>query len=189
MRILAIDPGTVKAGWGVIECAGSRIVWVDSGVYRVGRGGIGERLAKIHAQIVKLIAEHRPAVVSLERNFVARNVQSAFRLGEARGAVMAAVAAATPAVELCEYTPATIKKAVVGHGRADKEQVQQAVCRLLRMSAEPREDEADALATAACHGFRAPFDTRVRAEVERLRAAAPARPAAAKRRAGQRGRR
>jgi crossover junction endodeoxyribonuclease RuvC len=108
--------------------------------------------------------------MSLERNFVARNVQSAFRLGEARGVAMAAAAAAD--VSLCEYAPATIKKSVVGHGRADKAQVQAAVVRIFSLDTTPAEDEADALATAVCHGLRRGFDERVSAA---LAAKPPAR--------------
>jgi crossover junction endodeoxyribonuclease RuvC len=163
MRVLGIDPGTLKTGWGVVECDGSRLRHVASGTIRTGRGELAARLAAVYEGLSGVIARHAPGIVSLERNFLALNVQSAFRLGEARGVAMAAAAAA--GLEVCEYTPATIKKAVVGHGRADKGAVQAAVTRLLSLATGPSEDEADALATAACHGFCRSFDAKVRAAV------------------------
>jgi len=154
-----VDPGTVVTGWGVIETDGSRLHRVASGVLGVGRGDLPGRLAAIYARLAAVLAEYRPAVVSLERNFLSRNVQSAFRLGEARGVVMAVSAAAN--VALTEYTPATVKKAVVGHGRAAKEDVQRAIVALLRLSETPLEDEADALAVAACYALRSGYDGKV----------------------------
>lgn len=161
MRVLGVDPGTVVTGWGVVDCAGRSLARVDSGTIRLGRGELSARLARIHAVLAEVIAAHKPSVLSLERNFVAKNVQSAFRLGEARGVAMAAAAAA--GVELHEYTPATIKKSIVGHGRADKAQIQHAVVQLFRLDDVPVSDEADALAAAACHGLRRGFDDRVEA--------------------------
>ena len=161
MRVLGVDPGTVVTGWGVVDCEGRSLARVASGTIRVGRGDLSQRLARVYAELVKVIALHGPRVMSLERNFVARNVQSAFRLGEARGVAMAAAAAAD--VALAQYTPATIKKSVVGHGRAEKSQVQAAVVRIFSLDTSPPEDEADALATAVCHGLRRGFDERVAA--------------------------
>ena len=94
MRVLGVDPGTVVTGWGVVDCAGRSLARVDSGTIRLGRGELSARLARIHAVLAEVIAAHKPSVLSLERNFVAKNVQSAFRLGEARGVAMAAAAAA-----------------------------------------------------------------------------------------------
>jgi crossover junction endodeoxyribonuclease RuvC len=164
LRVLGVDPGTVRTGWGVIECEGRRLRYVDSGVIVAGRGEVGKRLAAVYSGLRDVIARLDPSVLSLERNFLARNVQSAFRLGEARGVAMAAAAAAD--VTLCEYTPATIKKSVVGHGRADKADVQSAVIRLLMLVARPREDEADALAAAACHGVCRGFESRLAVALE-----------------------
>lgn len=159
MRVLGIDPGTIRCGWGVVECDGPRLVHVASGVIDAGRGEIAARLLLIHRELLAVIAVHAPASFSLERNFVARNVQSAFRLGEARGVAMAAAASAGLPVN--EYTPMMIKKAVVGFGRAEKAQVQTAVQRLLCLDAPPRSDAADALATALCHGLAGMFEARV----------------------------
>ena len=165
MRVLGVDPGSMVTGWAVVDCNGGVLERVASGTIRVGRGELGVRLGRIYAQLARVIECYRPAVLSLERNFLARNVQSAFRLGEARGVAMAAAAGA--AMDTHEYTPATIKKALVGHGRADKGQVQAAVTRLFGLSATPAEDEADALAAAACHGFRRRYDEKVGAAVRR----------------------
>jgi crossover junction endodeoxyribonuclease RuvC len=159
VRVLGVDPGTIRCGWGVVEFDGPRLVHVASGVIDAGRGEIAGRLLLIHRDLLSIISEHSPTYFSLERNFVARNVQSAFRLGEARGVAMAAAAATGLAVG--EYTPMMIKKSVVGYGRAEKQQVQAAVQRLLSLPAEPETDQADALAAALCHGLAGSFQVRV----------------------------
>jgi crossover junction endodeoxyribonuclease RuvC len=154
MRVLGIDPGTVATGWGVIEVttapnggAGSHRR-VASGVIRA-KGTVPARLVCIFAAVRDIVAEHRPEALSLEKAFVSDNVQSAFRLGEARGSIL--VAAAESGVEVYEYSPAEVKMAVVGYGRALKEQVQAMVTRLLSLPSPPAADEADALACALCH--------------------------------------
>lgn len=159
MRVLGVDPGTIRCGWAVVECNGPRLVHVASGVIDAGRGELAVRLLTVHRQLGDFIAAHRPEAVSLERNFVARNVQSAFRLGEARGVAMAAAAAA--GLPIAEYTPMMVKKAVVGYGRADKAQVQMAVHRLLGLDAVPEPDAADALAAALCHGLSGALQGRI----------------------------
>jgi crossover junction endodeoxyribonuclease RuvC len=164
VRVLGVDPGTIVMGWGVLECEGPRLRYVSSGVVRAGRGDLGARLAAVQAALVEVISMHAPEVLSLERNFLAANVQSAFRLGEARGVAMAA--AASRGLALCEYTPATIKKSIVGHGRADKAAVQTSIARLLGLPRRPEPDEADALAAAACHGLRAPYESKLAAALE-----------------------
>jgi crossover junction endodeoxyribonuclease RuvC len=166
-----VDPGTVITGWGVVESDGVRLSRVASGVLRVGRGQVPGRLAAIYERLGAIIAEHAPNAVSLERNFVSRNVQSAFRLGEARGVIMAVSAGA--GVELAEYTPATIKKVIVGHGRATKDQIQAAVIGVLRLTHTPSEDEADALAAAACYALRSGYDGKVAAALGRAGSSQP----------------
>jgi len=178
LRVIGVDPGTVVMGWAIVDCNGRRLSRIASGVLRVGRGELSARLAAVYSGLSELMALHAPRVLSLEKNFVARNVQSAFRLGEARGVAMAAAAAA--GLGLHEYTPATIKKSVVGHGRADKAQVQAAVSRMFGLVEVPPEDEADALAAAACHGLRRGFDDRIAAALEKSR---PVRVGMARRRA------
>lgn len=149
MRVLGVDPGTVATGWGVVEeIAGRRPRCVASGVIR-SRGVLPARLAHIHAGLRDVLATYSPTGLSLEKTFVSQNIQSAFRLGEARGAAL--VAAAQAGVAVYEYSPAEVKMAVVGYGRAVKEQVQAMIAQLLELSHQPAADEADALAAALCH--------------------------------------
>jgi len=165
VRVLGVDPGTVVTGWGVIDCHRGAFRHVASGTIRAGRGDLAGRLGLIYVGLAEVAREHAPDAFSLERNFLARNVQSAFRLGEARGVAMAAAALA--GVPLSEYSPATVKKTVTGHGGAEKSQVQDAVLRLLALSGRLAVDEADALAVAACHALRTRYHSRVRVALAR----------------------
>ncbi|MFQ5667549.1 MAG: crossover junction endodeoxyribonuclease RuvC [Candidatus Binatia bacterium] len=148
MRVLGVDPGTVATGWGVIERTGRGLTYVAGGVIRP-RGPLARRLAHVYRDVRRILCEFVPGGLSLEKTFVGENVQSAFRLGEARGAVL--VAAAEAGVPVHEYSPAEIKAAVTGHGRAGKEQVQMMVARLLALQARLPADEADALGAGICH--------------------------------------
>jgi crossover junction endodeoxyribonuclease RuvC len=148
LRILGVDPGTVLLGWGVIESAAGRVQRVASGTLRC-QGARADRLAAICDAMQALCEQHRPHALSLEQTFVGDNVQSAFRLGEARGAVM--VAASRARLAVAEYSPAQIKVAVAGSGRASKQQMQLMVGRLLAVVEALAEDEADALGAALCH--------------------------------------
>lgn len=159
MRVLGVDPGTIRCGWGVVDCDGAHLLHVASGVIEAGRGDLSARLLVVYRELLAVIGEHGPQAFSVERNFVARNVQSAFRLGEARGVAMAAAAAA--GLPVSELTPMQIKKAVVGYGRAEKAQVQAAVQRLLCLADLPQADAADALAAALCHGLAGSFQARI----------------------------
>jgi crossover junction endodeoxyribonuclease RuvC len=158
MRVLGVDPGTVNTGWGVIEENGSRLHHLASGVIRC-KGGLPARLLRIHSEIRQLLSTHSPACVSLEKTFVGDNVQTAFRLGEARGVIL--VAAAQADVPVCEYAPAEIKLAVAGSGRAAKEQMQIMVARLLEIADALAADQADALGAAICHLHTSRFAARV----------------------------
>ncbi len=147
MRALGIDPGSRVTGWGVVDRDGARFRHCANGVIALAvRESLGARLATLHAECVRLLDEWRPAVVVLERNFVARNVQSAFRIGEARGVVLAASAAA--GVALQEYAPATVKLAAAGHGGAGKDAVGRSISAWLGLARRPPADAADALALA-----------------------------------------
>jgi crossover junction endodeoxyribonuclease RuvC len=148
MRVLGVDPGTAATGWGVVEERDQRLTYIAGGVIRP-RGGLPLRLAHISEHCRRIVDEFQPAHVSLEKSFVGANVQSAFRLGEARGAILVAVAQACITVR--EYSPAEIKVAVVGQGRATKEQMQCMVERLLGIDRALASDEADALGAAICH--------------------------------------
>lgn len=158
--MLGVDPGTVATGWGLVAQSGRTVRHVASGVLRL-RGARAARLGALYRTLGDLCACHRPAVIVLENTFVGDNIQSAFRLGEARGAVM--VAAALAALPVTEYSPAEIKVAVTGSGRASKEQMQAMVARLLGLATPPAADAADALAAAICHLHRSRFAARLAA--------------------------
>ena len=160
MRVLGVDPGTVATGWGVIDHSEQRLRYVAGGVIR-SRGALPQRLMRVYEEAQRILAAFAPACVSLEKTFVGENVQSAFRLGEARGAIL--VASAQAGVPVCEYSPAEIKVAVAGNGRAVKEQMQIMVARLLSLNAAPAGDEADALGAAICHLHTQRFAARVAA--------------------------
>jgi len=151
VRVFGIDPGSVRTGFGCIDTDGRRHALIACGAIAPPAGtALPERLLDIHTRLGELIARHRPDCVAIENVFHAKNVKSALVLGHARGAaVLVAVQAGLPIVE---YTPAAIKASVVGHGRADKHQVQQMVKLLLGLAAVPEpHDAADALAVAICH--------------------------------------
>jgi crossover junction endodeoxyribonuclease RuvC len=147
-RVLGVDPGTVALGWGIVETHGNSVRHIASGVVRA-RGVRADRLAEIYTALCGICREFAPTAVSLDQTFVGDNVQSAFRLGEARGAVM--VAASQAHLAVAEYSPAEIKVAVAGSGRASKAQMQTMVGRLLGLETALATDEADALGAAICH--------------------------------------
>ena len=162
MRVLGIDPGSRLTGWGVVEERGGAFRHLGSGTITLTAGEpLGVRLARLYDECTRLLGDWRPAAIVLERAFVARNVQSAFRLGEARGAVLAA--AGGTATPLHEYAPATVKLATVGHGQADKRAVGRGIALRLGLAAPPGTDAADALALALCHLQQAPMLRRLAA--------------------------
>ena len=151
MKIFGIDPGSDRTGYGCVETDGSRHRVVISGAIATPSAAtFPEKLLTIHDRLEALLAESRPDCVAIENLFHAANVRSALKLGHARGvAMLAAVEAGLPVVE---YTPAEIKRAVVGYGRAEKQQVQQMVKIILGLPEPPSpHDAADALAVAICH--------------------------------------
>ena len=152
MRILGIDPGLRTTGFGVIEAEGARLHYVASGTIRTDAAAIGDlpgRLKIIFEGVREVAARYRPDCASMEIVFVNVNPQSTLLLGQARGAALAALVSTDLAVS--EYTALQMKKAVVGHGQARKEQVQAMVARLLALPGEPGKDAADALGLAICH--------------------------------------
>lgn len=149
-RILGIDPGSRVTGYGLIEIEGRSTRYVASGCVRMEHSEFPERLRAIFDGLGRIVAEFRPTEVAIEKVFVQRNVDSALKLGQARGAALCAVMQQTLAV--AEYSPAEIKQALVGRGGATKEQVQHMVRTLLQLDAAPPADAADALACALCHG-------------------------------------
>jgi crossover junction endodeoxyribonuclease RuvC len=151
VKIFGIDPGSMRTGYGCVETDGSRHRLVACGAISApAHAPFAEKLLVIHTSLTALLLQCRPDSVAIENLFFATNVRSALKLGHARGvAMLAAVEAGVPVVE---YTPAEIKRAVVGYGRAEKSQVQQMVKLLLGMTDVPSpHDAADALAVAICH--------------------------------------
>ena len=151
MKIFGIDPGSERTGYGCIERSGNRHQLVTCGVLAAPASAtFPERLRFIHAGLVTLLGECRPDCVAVESIFHARNVRSALKLGHARG--VALLAASEAGLAVVEYSPAEVKRSVVGYGRAEKPQMQQMVKLLLGLAAAPApHDVADALAVAICH--------------------------------------
>jgi crossover junction endodeoxyribonuclease RuvC len=152
MIVLGIDPGTAVTGYGVVK--GDRSSpphLIECGVIRTRpRDALADRLQEIHAGFVELISRHRPDALSIEDVFYAKNVRTTVVLGHARGVIL--LAAANAHLEIAEYPPAEIKKAVVGSGAATKEQVQFMVARLLRLKSPPQpSDASDGVAAALAH--------------------------------------
>jgi crossover junction endodeoxyribonuclease RuvC len=174
LRILGLDPGSRRTGYGVIERRGADWVHVAHGcVTVVGAGAaesLPERLRAIFESLRELIAAHAPGEVAVERVFVNRNVDSALKLGQARGAALCAVPKGLP---VFEYAPRAIKLAVVGSGAAEKVQVAHMIRTLLGLQGRIAPDAADALAVAVCHANSRRLEELVQ------RAARPARAAQA----------
>jgi crossover junction endodeoxyribonuclease RuvC len=148
-RILGIDPGSLKTGFGVIDVQGSRVTYVTSGLIRLPSVPLPEKLKIIAASVADIIELHRPTEMAIEEVFFARDPRAALKLGQARGAAI--VAGVQAELSVAEYSAKTVKQSVVGTGAASKEQVSHMVVRLLKLPAPPTEDAADALAVALCH--------------------------------------
>ena len=156
MRVLGIDPGLRTTGFGVVDCDGSRLAYVASGTIRtaaVAQGDLPGRLKVIFDGVREIAKRYAPTCASVEIVFVNVNPQATLLLGQARGAALSALVAHELAV--AEYTALQMKRAIVGHGQAKKEQVQQMVMRLLALPGVPGPDAADALGLAICHAHAA----------------------------------
>ncbi len=152
MRILGIDPGLRTTGFGVIDTEGAKLHYVASGTISTAAVEIGQlpaRLKVIFDGVREVMARYEPSCAAVEIVFVNVNPQSTLLLGQARGAALTALVASD--LEVCEYTALQMKKAIVGHGQARKEQVQEMVMRLLKLPGLPGKDAADALGLAICH--------------------------------------
>src|SRR5262245_13381064 len=147
-RILGLDPGSLRTGFGIIDCTAGNLRIVAQGCIATSGGPLADRLRTIHARVAELIALHAPQEIAVERVFLAKNADSALKLGQARGAALAAIPAA---LGVHEYAPRAIKLAVVGVGGAEKTQVAHMVKQLLRLELRLAADAADALAVAICH--------------------------------------
>mgnify|MGYP001823947678 FL=1 len=149
MRILGVDPGSRVTGYGIIEQDGQRLIHVTSGCIRVDGEGLPERLGMIFRELEDIIGTWLPTEMAIERVFVNRNIDSALKLGQARGAAICA--GVSHALPVAEYAAREIKQGVVGRGGAEKTQVQHMVRVLLNLGENPQPDAADALAVAICH--------------------------------------
>ncbi len=155
MRILGVDPGLAKMGWGIIEFKGNRLIHIANGTVRTQpKQRMSDRLARIYAELVQLITLWQPDEVAVEETFVNKhNPQDALKLGQARG--VALCAPATMGLSVSEYAANKIKKTVVGTGHADKKQVQMMIKTLMPLAEVHSADAADALAIAICHAHHA----------------------------------
>ncbi len=150
MRILGIDPGTRITGYGIIDVEGNRLRHIDNGIVSTNsKEPLPLRLQTIYSGLRKILDHYSPACMAVEQVFMAKNPRAALTLGHARGvALLAGIHSDLP---ISEYSALQVKSAVVGYGRADKQQVQQMVKALLNLPEVAQEDAADALAVAICH--------------------------------------
>jgi crossover junction endodeoxyribonuclease RuvC len=157
VKVLGIDPGTAACGYGIVHASGGSLREVSHGWWKTPAGqDIALRVKRIHDEVAALIAEHAPDAVAIEESFVGADARIALSVGQARGAVLVACAAAD--VPCREYTPAAVKQAVCGYGLADKQQVQRMVRAVLALREDPEPHHAsDALAVAICHALAPPL--------------------------------
>jgi crossover junction endodeoxyribonuclease RuvC len=161
MKILGLDPGLGTTGWGLIEAEGNRLAHVANGQIRTETAApLPQRLASLADQLETLIKDHAPEAAAAEEVFVNKNPQSTLKLGQARGVVL--MCAARAGIEVGEYSPTLVKKAVVGTGGAEKAQVHAMVSRLLPGAKIAGPDAADALAVAITHAHHLATAKRVR---------------------------
>lgn len=147
--ILGIDPGSRITGYGVIKKVGAKSEYIGSGCIRVQGDELASRLKQIFDGVSEIIHQYQPTDFAIEQVFMAKNPDSALKLGQARGAAI--VAATAFDLPVAEYSARQIKQSVVGKGSADKSQVQHMVTYLLSLASKPQADAADALAVALCH--------------------------------------
>ena len=154
MIILGIDPGSRITGYGIISKEGNRLIHIDNGaIFTQSAKDFPQRLQQIFAGLSTIIEQYQPEAVAVENVFLAKNAQSALKLGQARGAAI--VAAVCVGLSVFEYTALQVKQAVVGSGRAEKQQVQHMIKVLLNLPEVAQEDASDALAVAVCHAHSA----------------------------------
>lgn len=150
IRILGLDPGLRRTGWGVIDVTGSRLAFVACGTILPPEDApMGQRLAALHRELAAVLAHFTPQEAAVEETFVNMNPSSTLKLGQARGVVM--LAPAQMGLSVAEYAPLLVKKSVVGAGRAEKAQVRMMISILLPKATPQTEDAADALAVAVTH--------------------------------------
>lgn len=161
-RILGIDPGSIRTGFGVVETGGNNSTFclTHGFISTLENGSVGERLLNIHRSLIHLLETYQPHEVSIEQVFMNSNAQTALKLGQARGVALVAVAQFS--LPVFEYSPRTIKKSVAGYGAAEKTQIQHMIKLLLKMSESPQTDAADALAAALCHCHHRRFSLKIK---------------------------
>ncbi|MEO0618095.1 MAG: crossover junction endodeoxyribonuclease RuvC [Pseudomonadota bacterium] len=150
VRILGIDPGLRRTGWGIIEHDGSRLTYIASGLATSDAAvSLAERLTQLHDELQEVVGFYTPDEASVEETFVNKNPRSTLKLGQARG--VALLVPALHRISVCEYAPNLVKKTVIGSGHGDKAQIRAMLGYLLPKAKPDSEDEADALAIAICH--------------------------------------
>jgi crossover junction endodeoxyribonuclease RuvC len=167
MRVIGIDPGLQRTGWGLVEWRQGRLAHLAHGVCRSGEGGLAERLARLHDALDAVFEAHAPETAAVEQTFVSKDAAGTLKLGAARG--IALLVPARRGLAVAEYAPNAVKKMVVGVGHADKAQVLHMVGRLLPGVAPEGPDATDALAVAICHAWSAGAAARRAAALERGR--------------------
>jgi crossover junction endodeoxyribonuclease RuvC len=156
MIVVGIDPGTIKAGYGVIRKDGSRITRLDSGVIRLNaKAPLDERLPVLYDKLNEILASNGPDEAAVESLFFSKNANSALKLGHARGVILLCLKQHN--LEIGSYAPTVVKKSIIGAGRADKTQIQKVLEMILKTGRPLQEDEADALAIAICHANASAF--------------------------------
>ncbi len=166
VRLIGIDPGSRKTGYGVIDVGGQHNRFVAAGVLVVPKGELPQRLEYIFTEVAEIVRIYQPTEAAVERVFMNRNADSALKLGHARGAAICALV--TRQLSVAEYSAKQVKQAIVGWGGADKRQIQQMVQRLFNLDSLPQEDAADALAVALCHCQQRIMQQRLKRATERV---------------------
>jgi len=150
IRIIGIDPGLRRTGWGVVESLGNALTFIASGTVRSDeKASLAERLRQIHDGLVEVLAQHVPAEAAVEQTFVNKDATATLKLGQARGVAMLVPALA--GLSVAEYAPNAVKKTVIGVGHGDKKQIHMMVRVLMPRATFTGDDAADALAIAICH--------------------------------------
>lgn len=170
IRIIGIDPGLRRTGWGIVEAEGSRLIYVASGLITSdAQDDLAYRLRSLHEGLVSVLAAHRPQEAAIEETFVNKDARATLKLGQARG--IALLAPAQKGLRIAEYPPNVVKKTVTGTGHGEKAQIQAMIGFLLPKARFESADEADALAIAICHASHRATERTIAART--LREAAP----------------
>ncbi len=168
MRIIGIDPGLRRTGWGVVDAVGSKITHVGNGVCASGSGDLATRLLVLYRELTAVMIRYQPDTAAVENTFVNKDAAGTLKLGQARGICLLVPAMA--GLDVAEYAPNAVKKVVVGVGHADKKQVEHMVRMQLRGVEIVNADASDALAVALCHTHHAQFNGRLEAAIAKASA-------------------